>query len=127
MRDAEDLLADYMKAQYLGGSRVQSISPGLYGTVPIPRYSITSLRGLLEESARLQWLAASYDRFGIDVPDDLKEEIKRNERDVKASHRADLEQRLREAEGLVHELRSQEEKRYAAEQEIEKLKTALGK
>lgn len=127
MGDAEDLLADYMKVQYLVGSRVQSISPGLYGTVPIPRYSIASLRGLLEESADLRALAAEYERFGIELPDDLKEEIKRNERDVKASHRADLEQRLREAEGLVHELRSQEEKRYAAEQEIEKMKAALGK
>lgn len=117
----ENLLAEYLKAQYTVG-----VMSGRGIAAPaLPRYSIASLRGLLEESARLQWLAASYDRFGIDLPDDIKDEIKRNERDVRASHRAELEGKLHQAQELVKELRSREEQREAAEAEIEKLKAAL--
>lgn len=93
----------------------------------IPRYSIGSLRGLIEQSCRLGNLIEEYNRYEIEVPADLIKEKARIERDVKASHRAELEGRLAAAQALVEELRSREEKRETAEAEIEKLKDTLSR
>lgn len=99
--------------------------PGSFATYD-PVFPTKTLQSLLEDGAALRVLADEYEVHEIPEPEWLTEKLKRLGREIKAAHRREQEERLARLEAEVKELRSKEEKRVAAEEEIARLKQALG-
>ena len=89
----------------------------------IPMKTVGSL---VEDSAALRVLVAEYDQHGILRPDWLTERMNRLSVEIRERWREEQREKLAQLEAEVKELRSREEKRAAAEEEILRLKQELG-